>query len=158
MKKADHMKIDEDAIRKLAELLDETGLSEIEVAEGEKILRVNKGGLVTGTPAMVQAAPSMGSDPAAPQPANMDAPSTVAPETPGAVISPMVGTVYMQPEPDARPFVEKGSNVQAGDTLMIIEAMKVMNPIKAEKSGTVTQLLIENGQPVEFGDVLMVIE
>lgn len=152
------MKIDEDAIRKLAELLDETGLSEIEVAEGEKILRVNKGGVITGAPAMLQPATAMGSDPATPQPANMDAPATVAAETPGAVISPMVGTAYMQAEPGAQPFVQKGSSVQAGDTILIIEAMKVMNPIKAEKSGTVTQLLVENGQPIEFGDVLMVIE
>lgn len=152
------MKIDEDAIRKLAELLDETGLSEIEVAEGEKVLRVNKGGLIAA-PAMMQAAPqNMSADPAAPQPANMDAPSTIAPETPGAVVSPMVGTAYMQAEPGAQPFVQKGASVQIGDTLLIIEAMKVMNPIKAEKSGTVTQLLVENGQPIEFGDVLMVIE
>lgn len=152
------MKIDEDAIRKLAELLDETGLSEIEVAEGEKILRVNKGGVITGAPAMLQPAAAMGSDPAAPQPANMDAPATVAAETPGAVISPMVGTAYMQAEPGAQPFVQKGSSVQAGDTILIIEAMKVMNPIKAEKTGTVTQLLVQDGQPIEFGDVLMVIE
>jgi len=77
---------------------------------------------------------------------------------PGAVTSPMVGTAYLQAEPGNPPFVSKGASVVAGDTLIIVEAMKVMNPIKAPKSGTVTQLLIENGQPVEFGDVLVVIE
>jgi acetyl-CoA carboxylase biotin carboxyl carrier protein len=152
------MKIDEDAIRKLAELLDETGLSEIEVAEGEKVLRVNKGGLIASGNPVASVAPSMHSDPTTPQVANTDGPSTVVPETPGAVVSPMVGTAYMQAEPGAAPFVSKGASVQIGDTLMIIEAMKVMNPIKAEKTGTITQLLVEDGQPVEFGDVLMVIE
>lgn len=88
----------------------------------------------------------------------MDSPDTVATSHPGAVKSPMVGTVYLQSEPGAPTFVSKGSNVNAGDTLLIIEAMKVMNPIKADKAGTVTQILVENGEPVEFGDVLMVIE
>jgi acetyl-CoA carboxylase biotin carboxyl carrier protein len=153
------MKIDEAAIRKLAELLDETGLSEIEVAEGEQAIRINKGGMVVGGGSHHIAAPAqMDSDPTTPHPANTAAPSTVAHEHPGAVVSPMVGTAYMASEPDAPPFVSKGTSVQAGDTLMIIEAMKVMNPIKAEKGGTVTQILVENGQPVEFGDVLVVIE
>ena len=153
------MKIDEKAIRKLADLLDETGLSEIEVAEGEQSIRVNKGGMIVGGGAQVMQAPqTMSSDPTTPQPANTEAPSTIAPEHPGAVVSPMVGTAYMQAEPGSPPFISKGASVQAGDTLLIIEAMKVMNPIKAEKAGTVTQLLVENGQPVEFGDVLMVIE
>lgn len=154
------MKIDEKAIRKLAALLEETGLTEIEVAEGEQALRVSKGGTVVSAPTQTAAAPTpkMESDPTTPQAANTDAPSTVAPEHPGAVVSPMVGTAYMQPEPDSAPFVSKGATVQVGDTLMIIEAMKVMNPIKAEKAGTVTQLLVDNAQPVEFGDVLMVIE
>jgi len=151
------MKIDEKAIRKLAELLDETGLSEIEVAEGEQMIRVNKGGVVLGGGAAVNIA-GMSADPATPQPANTDAPSNIAAEHPGAVTSPMVGTAYMQPEPNAPSFVKKGDSVDAGDTLLIIEAMKVMNPIKAQKAGTVTQLLVENGQPVEFGDVLLVIE
>ena len=79
-------------------------------------------------------------------------------QAPGAVTSPMVGTAYMQPGPDKPPFVAKGTSVTEGDTLLIIEAMKVMNPIKAHKSGTVTQILIQNAQPVEFGDVIMVIE
>ncbi|MBL4805422.1 MAG: biotin/lipoyl-binding protein, partial [Alphaproteobacteria bacterium] len=83
---------------------------------------------------------------------------TVAHSHPGAITSPMVGTAYLQGEPGAPPFVKKGDTVAAGDTVMIIEAMKVMNPIKAEKGGTVTQILVDNGQPVEFGDVLMVVE
>lgn len=153
------MNIDEQAIRKLAELLDETGLSEIEVAEGEQMIRVNKGGTIIGGGAAAQIAPApMASDPTTPQAANMDGPSTTAAEHPGAVTSPMVGTAYMQAEPGAPAFVKKGDSVNSGDTLLIIEAMKVMNPIKASKSGTVTQMLVENGQPVEFGDVLMVIE
>ncbi len=147
------MKIDEKAIRKLADLLEETGLTEIEVAEGEQMIRVNKGG-----PVARGAAPVMASDPTVPQAANTQAPSATASNHPGAVTSPMVGTAYLQAGPDKPPFVSKGSSVNEGDTLLIIEAMKVMNPIKAPKSGTVTQILIQNAQPVEFGDVLVVIE
>lgn len=152
------MKIDSKAIKELAALLDETGLNEIEVADGDQAVRVSKGGgtLVAGSTA--PAPTSMASDPSVPQKANVSAPDTVAHSHPGAVTSPMVGTAYMAPEPGAAAFVKKGDTVNAGDTLMIIEAMKVMNPIKAEKGGTVTQILTENGQPVEFGDVLMVIE
>lgn len=149
------MKIDEQAIRKLAELLDETKLTEIEVAEGEQVIRVSRGGIMSsGAPVAF----SMPSDPAIPQQANTNAPSTIAANHPGAVVSPMVGTVYLQPEPGAPAFVKKGDTVNVGDTLLIIEAMKVMNPIKASKSGTVTQVLAQSGQPVEYGDVLMVIE
>ena len=149
------MKIDEQAIRKLAELLDETKLTEIEVAEGQQVIRVARGGMAV---AGATAAFSMPSDPAIPQQANTNAPPTVAANHPGAVTSPMVGTAYLLPEPGAAPFAKKGDTVNAGDTLLIIEAMKVMNPIKAPKSGTVTQVLVESGQPVEFGDVLMVVE
>lgn len=155
------MKIDADAIRELANLLDETGLTEIEVGEGEKILRVSRGGtVIAGGTVPAQQHPSGSPDPAAPGAANTSAPSgDVAPEDmAGAIKSPMVGTAYMQPEPGSPSFVKKGDKVNAGDTLMIIEAMKVMNPIKAESGGTVGQILVENGQPVEFGDVLMVIE
>lgn len=154
------MKIDDKAIRKLAELLEETGLTEIEVAEGESMIRVNKGGVYMGAPAgaVAPANINMPSDPTLPQQANTDAPGTVTADHPGAVSSPMVGTAYMAAEPGAAPFVKKGDSVAQGDTVLIIEAMKVMNPIKAHKAGTVTQMLVENGQPVEFGDVLMVIE
>jgi len=155
------MKIDADAIRQLAELLEETGLTEIEVAEGEKMLRVNKGGLVAPAGA-AHAVPNvqslMPSDPTIPQVPSMTPPSQVAANHPGAVTSPMVGTAYMAPEPSAPNFISKGANVKEGETLLIIEAMKVMNPIKAPKSGTITQILVDNGQPVEFGEVLVVIE
>ncbi len=151
------MKIDSDVIRELADLLNDTGLTEIEVVDGEQAIRVNKGGTVVAAGAPVAAAP-MASDPAVPQKASMDAPADVASSHPGAVKSPMVGTIYLQSEPGAPEFVKKGAQVNAGDTLVIIEAMKVMNPIKAEKSGTVTQVLIENGEPIEFGDVLLVLE
>lgn len=154
------MKIDNDAIKQLAALLNETGLTEIEVAEGEKMIRVAKGAPVaSATP--VHYAPASGvmnSDPTIPQQANMSAPSTIAPNHPGAVTSPMVGTIYLAPEPGAPNFVGKGDVVKAGDTLLIIEAMKVMNQIKAEKAGTVTRIMVESGQPVEFGEVLLVIE
>ncbi len=152
------MKINSDAIRELAALLDETGLNEIEVADGEKAIRVSRGSntIIAGDAGMANV--NMASDPAAPQIANTDAPNTVASSHPGAVTSPMVGTAYMAGEPGADPFVRKGDSVKVGDTLMIIEAMKVMNPIKADKAGTVTQILAENAQPVEYGDVLMVIE
>lgn len=152
------MKIDSDAIKELAALLDETGLTEVEVAEGDKVIRVSKGGTMVAAPAAAMPAVQMPSDPAAPQQANLDAPSNVAASHPGAVTSPMVGTAYLQSEPSAPAFVKKGDTVSEGDTLLIIEAMKVMNPIKAPKSGTVTQILVENGQPVEFGEVLVVIE
>ena len=149
------MKINKDAIRELAELLEETGLSEIEVADGDQSIRVNKGGtVVAGAPAAP--APVMQSDPAVPQQANTEAPAGSIPV--GAVTSPMVGTAYLQPEPGTPSFVNTGDSVKEGDTLLIIEAMKVMNPIKADKSGTVTQILVQDGQPVEFGDPLVVIE
>ncbi len=150
------MKIDSDAIRELADLLNETGLTEVEVADGDKVIRVSKGSTVIASGAAQSV--SMPSDPAVPQQASLDAPDNVASSHPGAVKSPMVGTAYLQSEPGEPAFVKKGDSVSAGDTLLIIEAMKVMNPIKAQKSGTVTQILVENGDPVEFGDVLLVIE
>ena len=151
------MKIDSKAIKELAKLLEDTGLNEIEVADGDKAIRVSKGNgvVVAGNG---NGGVSMPSDPAVPQQANTSAPDNVAHAHPGAVTSPMVGTAYLAPEPGAGTFVSKGDSVNAGDTLLIIEAMKVMNPIKAEKAGTVTQILAQDGQPVEFGDVLMVIE
>ncbi|MEM6812272.1 MAG: acetyl-CoA carboxylase biotin carboxyl carrier protein [Pseudomonadota bacterium] len=153
------MKIDSKAIKKLAALLDETGLNEIEVAEGDAKIRVNRGAVVSAGAVAAPAAPiNMPSDPTVPQAATTELPDAVTADHPGAVTSPMVGTAYTAPEPDAPPFIKKGDSVSEGDTLVIVEAMKVMNPIKAHKSGTVTQVLFENGQPVEFGDVLCVIE
>ncbi|HYD17086.1 MAG TPA: acetyl-CoA carboxylase biotin carboxyl carrier protein [Patescibacteria group bacterium] len=150
------MTIDHEAIKKLAGLLNETGLTEIEITEGDKSLRVQKSVHVQS----YASAPSYA--PASSAPAATAVTSSVAalsPDNhPGAVKSPMVGTAYLQSEPGAPKFVSKGAKIKAGDTICIIEAMKVMNPIKAEKGGTVTDVLIDDAQPVEFGQVLVIIE
>jgi acetyl-CoA carboxylase biotin carboxyl carrier protein len=146
------MAIDTALVRELAELLGETGLSEIEVEDGERKIRVARGGASEGTPTFFA--------PPAPAPATAApaAPAAPAPVEPiDAVKSPMVGTVYLTPEPGAAPFIEVGKPVKAGDTLVIIEAMKVMNPIAADKAGTVKAILIENAQPVEYDQPLVVI-
>lgn len=145
--------IDGDLIRKLADLLRETGLTEVEFAEGERRIRVTR---QTSVAAVSVAAPVA----AAPvPPPNAARPGTGAAQVPpGAVTSPMVGTAYISPEPGAPPYARIGEQVKAGQTVMIIEAMKVMNPIKAPRSGTVTQVLVTDAQPVEFGEVLLIIE
>ena len=144
--------IDPEAIRKLAELMTETGLSEIELAEGDRRVRVSRAVTAAASPAVHFAAPAAAAPAAAPA-------SAASPAThPGAVISPMVGTAYLQAEPGSPAFVSVGSPVKVGDTLLIIEAMKVMNPIKASKGGTLTQVLVSDGQPVEYGEPLMIIE
>lgn len=143
--------IDGDLVRKLADLLQETGLSEIEFAEGEKRIRVTRpvaGAVVHAAPLAV---PAVAAVPAA-------AVSASAASHPGAVLSPMVGTAYLAPEPGAPQFVRAGDSVKAGQTVLIIEAMKVMNPIKAPRSGTVVDVLVNDAQPVEFGEVLLIIE
>ena len=141
-------KIDEEAIRKLAKLLDETKLSEIEITDEGRALRVSRGG-----GQVMAAAPAMMAAPAA------SAPVAAAPAAnANAVKSPMVGTVYLKPNPDAAQFVEVGKKVNKGDTLLIVEAMKVMYPIKAPNAGTVTQILVSDAKPVEFGEALVVIE
>jgi acetyl-CoA carboxylase biotin carboxyl carrier protein len=148
-------RIDQQMIRDLAELLNETGLTEIEWGEGALKVRVTKGGAVA---APVYAAPAA---------ATAAAPAAVAAAASGeadlashagAVKSPMVGTVYVAAEPGAAAFVKVGDAVNAGQTLLIVEAMKTMNPITAHKGGRVSRILIENQQPVEFGQVLMIIE
>jgi len=143
--------IDPEAIRKLAELMTETGLSEIELAEGDRRVRVSR--TVTAAASPIHFAAPAGA-PAAAAPAAAASPAA----HPGAVISPMVGTAYLQAEPGAPPFVSVGSPVKIGDTLLIIEAMKVMNPIKASKGGTLKEVLVSDGQPVEYGEPLMIIE
>ncbi len=149
------MKIDHEAIKNLASLLNETGLTEIEIAEGEHRIRVTKSVSVQSFTAPQVMAPVA----AANAPAAAASVAAISPENhPGAVKSPMVGTAYLQSEPSAPKFISKGAKVKAGDTLLIIEAMKVMNPIKAEKGGTVADILIEDGQPVEFGQALVIIE
>lgn len=148
--------VDEEAIRKLARLLDETGLTEIEVAEKESRIRVVR------RPAPVVAAAPVASAPAvALSSAVVAAAAPAAPVDathPGAVTSPMVGIAYLAPEPGAVPFVKPGDRVTAGQTLVLIEAMKTFNPIKAPRAGTVSQILIESGAPVEYGEVLLVLE
>ncbi len=144
--------IDEEAIRSLAEVLNDTGLSEIEVEQ--KGLRIRVARTLSAT---VSAPAPMSIEPAAaPKPA-ADPDADLATH-PGAVTSPMVGTAYRAPEPGAAPFVEVGSTVERGQTLMIVEAMKTMNHIPAPRAGTVTAILVENGQPVEYGEPLMIIE
>ena len=147
--------VDHELIHELTKLLDETGLTEIEIEQNGQRVRVARGA--------VAAAPS----PAAPRVAVSAAPqlvgeSAAAPldpaKHPGVVASPMVGTAYGAPEPGAKPFIDIGSVVKLGDTLLIIEAMKTMNQIPAPRAGTVIQILFEDGQPVEFGEPLVIIE
>ena len=159
------MKIDRDAIRELAEILNDTDLTEIEVEEKDLKIRVAR--------QITQAAYSMPNAPfqmAAPAPQSSlpndasggeskdDSAKPIDASHPGALTSPMVGTAYLAPEPGANNFVSVGDKVSEGDTILIVEAMKVMNPIKATKSGTVRQIVAIDAQPVEFGDVLAIIE
>jgi acetyl-CoA carboxylase biotin carboxyl carrier protein len=142
-------------IRELALLLDETGLTEIEIERAGLRVRVARNISVAATvPAAYAPAPVSASAPVAAAPA---AALDLA-KHPGAVPSPMVGTAYWASEPGAKPFVEVGTKVSAGQTLLIIEAMKTMNQIPSPHAGTVTQILVEDGQPVEFGEPLMIIE
>ena len=146
------MNVDTKLVRELAELLAETGLTEIEVEDGDRKVRVARGGSVAMAAAPVMAAPAPVAAPSAPAPAEAAAPAHA-----DALKSPMVGTCYLAPEPGAANFVSVGSAVKEGDTLLIIEAMKVMNPITADKAGTVKAILVENAQPVEFDQPLVVI-
>lgn len=146
--------IDKDLIRELAKLLDETGLTEIEIERAGLRVRVGRG--AAAAPVAAPAAP-MAPTTAPPAPTAAATAADLA-KHPGVVTSPMVGTAYIAPEPGAAPFVDVGSKVVAGDTLLVIEAMKTMNQIPAPRSGTVTQILIEDGQPVEFGEPLLIVE
>jgi acetyl-CoA carboxylase biotin carboxyl carrier protein len=144
--------IDHDVIRQLAKLLDETGLTEIAIEQNGLSLRVAR----HAAPAAPRGR-TVEATVAAPTAAAATAPMDPA-QHPGLVASPMVGTAYLGPAPGARPFVEVGSQVKAGDTLLIIEAMKTMNQIPAPRAGTVIQIVVEDGQPVEYGEPLMIIE
>jgi acetyl-CoA carboxylase biotin carboxyl carrier protein len=148
------MQVDTKLVRELAELLNDTGLSEIEVEDGDRKIKVCRNIQAVAAPVAV-AAPAAPFTPAAPVPSAEVAPAA-APAN--AVKSPMVGTAYLTPEPGAAPFVSVGDKVSAGDTLLIVEAMKVMNPITAPNGGTVKSIFVESGQPVEFDQPLMVIE
>ena len=141
--------IDEALIRKLAKLLKETGLTEIEFETDDARIRVNAG----ASGPVIAAAPALAAPAAI---AAAAAPATDAPAA-GSISSPMVGTAYLSPEPNAAAFVKVGDRIAKGQTILIIEAMKVMNPIPAPHAGTVTQILVQDGQPVEFGEPLMVI-
>jgi acetyl-CoA carboxylase biotin carboxyl carrier protein len=146
------MQVDLKLVRQLAELLDETKLSEIEVEEGGRKIRVVRNMTVTATAAVVPAAASVAAV------APVAVPVAPVGDHPGTVKSPMVGTAYLTPDPDAPPFVKVGGSIKEGDTILIIEAMKVMNPIVAPRAGKVTQILVGSGQPVEFDQPLVVIE
>jgi acetyl-CoA carboxylase biotin carboxyl carrier protein len=146
--KSGAMQVDAALVRQLAELLDETKLTEIEVQDGERRIKVAR-----------KAASVVATAPVA-APVTAPAAPTAAPvsDTANALKSPMVGTVYLFPEPGAKPFVNVGDTVKEGQTLVIIEAMKVMNPIAATKGGTVTRICVDNGQPVEYDQPLVVID
>jgi len=147
------LQVNEDVVRRLAELLDEMQLSEIEYESGGERIRVAKS---AGTAAPGAFAPQqMPAPPPTAQPGGHRAEEAM-PE--GAVTSPMVGTVYVAPEPDAPLFVQVGDEVHEGQTLLIIEAMKVMNPLPSPRAGKITRVLVDNGDPVEYGELLMVIE
>lgn len=146
-------------IKKLIELVEESGIAELEITEGEESVRIHRGGSHSAPmhyqlpPQQMMAAPA----PAPAAPAAAEAPA--APELSGHVVkSPMVGTFYAAPAPGAADFVSVGQQVKAGDTLCIVEAMKMMNQIEADKGGVVKQILVENGEPVEFDQPLFVIE
>ena len=145
------MNVDTKLVRELAELLSETGLTEIEVEDGDRKIKVSRGvtAVAPAVPAVTVAAPAAAPAQAAAEPA--------APDTANAIRSPMVGTAYLHPEPGADAFIKVGDKVTAGQTLLIVEAMKVMNPIAAPADGTVTQILIENAQPVEYDQPLVVV-
>ncbi|MGE0650617.1 MAG: acetyl-CoA carboxylase biotin carboxyl carrier protein [Alphaproteobacteria bacterium] len=145
--------LDEKLLKKLVKALDDYDLTEIEVGEGRHRLRISRARMAAAAPA-APAPAATAAQPAAAAPAGDDA----AKAHPGAVNSPMVGTVYIAPEPGAGPFVKVGDTVKAGDTLLLIEAMKTMNPIRAPRPGKITQILVTNAAPVEYGEVLLIIE
>lgn len=149
--------MDTEFVRKLAEILEEKDLGEIELADGDRRIRIARPTVTysAAAPTAAASAPAPGAAVAA-----TAAPAGAADHAkhPGAVKSPMVGTAYLAPEPGKPNFVSIGDKVTAGQTLLIIEAMKTFNPIKAPKAGTLMQILIENAQPVEFGEALMIVE
>src|SRR5947209_1528737 len=151
--------IDTTLVREMAQLLAEAGITEIEVQKGDLRIRVARMPAALApavpSPVSVQVAPSPAPVVLATQPAS---PAQSAADHPGAVKSPMVGTAYLRPSPEAKQFVEIGSQVKAGEKILLVEAMKTFNEIVAPRAGTVTQILVEDGQPVEYGEPLLIIE
>ena len=148
---------DPELVRELATLIADTNLTEIEVEKGDLRIRVAR---QIAAQTMVAAAPQAAPAPvvAPPPSSEAPAPSKSSATHPGAVLSPMVGTAYRKPSPDAKPFVEIGSKVAAGDKVLLIEAMKTFNEIVAPRAGTVTAIFVEDGTPVEYGEPLLIIE
>jgi acetyl-CoA carboxylase biotin carboxyl carrier protein len=146
--------VDHDLIRELARLLDETGLTEIEFERNGQRVRVARHGTAIVAPSAASTRPTALLE----QAEHAESASADPAKHPGLVSSPMVGTAYLGPEPGARPFVDVGTHVSVGETLLIVEAMKTMNHIPSPHAGTVIQVLVEDGQPVEFGEPLMIIE
>ncbi len=152
-KTSDRMRVEIELVRQLAALLDETSLTEIEVQDGERAVRVSRQGTAVAVAAPAAAAPASAAAAAAAPP-----PPTTEADHPGTVRSPMVGTAYLSAEPGGKPLVTVGASVKEGDTLLIVEAMKVMNPILAPRAGVVKAMLVVNEQPVEYDQPLAVIE
>ena len=150
------MQVDTKLIRELADMLNDTDLTEIEVEDGERKIKLSRGGnmvhMATAPVAAVAPAPAPAAAPAA------DVAPADAADHPGTVFSPMVGTVYTSPDPDSAVFIKVGDTVSAGQTILIVEAMKVMNQIHAANGGTVKAILVENAQPIEYGEALVIIE
>jgi len=147
-------------LKKLIDLVQESGIAELEITEGEEKVRIARGGAVSVTP-LAGGAPSVAAVPAGATGAAVlatSAPAAAEAAPEGHVVkSPMVGTFYRAPSPDAKPFVDVGSTVKAGETICVLEAMKLMNEIEADASGTIKAILVENGQPVEYGQALFII-
>jgi len=154
--------IDPDLVRELATILSDTGLTEIEVEHGELRLRIARTLVAAAAPVhthvVAAAAHAPLTAPAAPPPAAAPAPAADAASHPGAVPSPMVGTAYLSPEPGAPTFIKVGDSVTAGQTLMVVEAMKTFNPIPAPRAGKVVAILVADSQPVEYGEPLVILE
>jgi acetyl-CoA carboxylase biotin carboxyl carrier protein len=146
-------------VKKLIELLEESGIAEIEIKEGEESVRISRTSQIAAPAPMQYAAPMPAPAPAAPAPAATAAEEAAESVPAGHMVrSPMVGMFYRASSPGSSPFVEVGDTVSAGDTLCIIEAMKILNQIEADKSGKITAILVENGQPVEYDEPLFIIE
>jgi acetyl-CoA carboxylase biotin carboxyl carrier protein len=154
------MQIDADAIRQLAKLLDETGLAEIEIAEKDSRIRVVRPAAPAQMTIGGHAAPALpaGLPPPVALPPPVEAEGSVAADHPGALKSPMVGVAWLRPDPNTKPFIQPGERVAEGQTVLLIEAMKTFNQIKAHRGGTISRIMVADGSPVEYAEVLMLIE